>query len=159
VSGGKCGLTRSSRRDGRAVSVSSLVSGGAGVSTAGSASLCKRRDRDQVRVQGLVLPHDGGVTEPPVGFRTTKDTVERRQPLDRGCHLAGVVTDESGTAISDPLGYSAATESDDRRAAQERLRQHHGKRLLPLDREQQRRRLAQEGVFLYVVDGSDIPHQ
>src|SRR2546422_851513 len=77
--------------------------------------------------------------------------LERRDPRHRRDHVALGLTDEARVAVRDHLGHRAAATGDDRGPARERLDQHETERLGPVDREDQRQRLAEERLLRAVV--------
>src|ERR1051325_1502339 len=65
------------------------------------------------------------------------------------------IDDETGQAIFDDLGHRTATEGDHRSAVRHRLDQHQAERLGPVDREQQRQRVAKEAPLVGFADLAD----
>src|SRR6185295_1369493 len=86
----------------------------------------------------------------------TGETADLAEPPDGRDHFVDGIAHESGPPVVDSLGQAAAAESDYRRAAQHRLRQHDWKRLFPFDRRQQRRSAAKERDLLAIVDRADV---
>ncbi len=82
-------------------------------------------------------------------------TVEQAHVADGGEQLFLVVVDEAGAAVRHHLGDRAAAARQHRGAAGHRFDHHQAERLGPIDREDQRARVAQEGDFLLVVDLAD----
>ena len=66
-----------------------------------------------------------------------------------------VVDDAPGFAFIDDFGHRAATPRDDRRAARHRFDHHDAEGFGPIDREQQRRRVAEELRLLRIADLAD----
>ena len=70
-------------------------------------------------------------------------------------HGIGIVDDEAGLAVVDQLGDAGAAHADDRRARRERLDHDEPERLVPRDREEERRRLGEKARFRGFVDLAD----
>ena len=87
--------------------------------------------------------------------RTTIERQHLRQHPDRLLHR---VDDHAGDPFVDDLGHRAATKGEHRRAAGHRLDHRQSERLRPVDREQQRSRLAQKFALRTFVDLADILH-
>ena len=81
--------------------------------------------------------------------------IERNDARQRRDRLFHGFDDGAGDAVLDDLRHRAAAKSQDRRAAGHRLDHGEPERLRPVDREQQRLRVAQELRLLVVVDLAD----
>ena len=79
-------------------------------------------------------------------------TVEYGQPAYGRRRLRLVVDNKARDALIDNLGYRARPEGYDRRAAGHRFDHHQPERLGPVDREEQRQRVAKEFRLLRFVD-------
>ena len=81
--------------------------------------------------------------------------VDGVQLTDGPDHGIGIVDDEAGLAVVDQLGDAGAAHADDRRARRERLDDDEPERLVPRDREEERRRLGEQTRFRGFVDLAD----
>src|SRR5690606_14881876 len=82
--------------------------------------------------------------------------VERAGPAHRGHRLVAALHDEAGDAFVDDLRHRAVAPGDHRRAAGHRLDHHQSEGLGPVDRKEQRARVAEELRFLLVADLAEV---
>src|SRR6516162_2555986 len=69
--------------------------------------------------------------------------------------IVNAVDDQAGDAVLDNLGHRATPKGDHRRPVGHRLDKRKAEWLRPIDRKQQRRRIAQECTFFAIADLAD----
>src|SRR5690606_12387706 len=133
--------------------------GVAAAAGAGEAAKAIAFEGEMLALQGLVAPGDGHRGEAALERGADASAVVAGDFAHGRGRRRQVVDDAAGDAVVHHLGHRAAVPGDHRRAAGHRLDHHQAERFRPVDREQQRHRVAEEARLLRVADLADELHQ